>query len=74
MVEEHHRESLDFLEKFESRNLNSDIPAGKSSKGSEKCIILNSLSLIKGMYLKKVTIIYNGESLNAFSLRLGTRQ
>ena len=49
-VEEHHRESLDFLEKFESRNLNFDSPDGKSSKGSEKCIILNSLSMIKGMY------------------------
>lgn len=31
-IEEHYRESLDFLEKFESRNLSFENPVGKSFK------------------------------------------
>ena len=50
-LEEYHRERLD-LEKFESRNLNFEGPAGMSSKGSEKQVNENYLSLMKGMYLK----------------------
>ena len=38
-IEECYRESLDFLQKFESRNLSFDNTVGKSLKGSEKSVI-----------------------------------
>lgn len=51
-VEEHHRESLCFLEKIEGRHLNFEGPVGEGSKQNEEWVIENFLNLIKGMYEK----------------------